>query len=246
MRICALASGSTGNALLVEAPRGWLLIDAGLPWRQLRARAARAGFRLTRLSTVVITHEHADHVRGLSPLVRQGVEVWGSEGTLRALGLPGRVLGEEQELLGLRLRPFAVPHDALQPVGLRLELNGTRLGVATDLGQVTPTVLAGLAGCSTVVVEANHDLARLLSGTYPWPLKRRVMGPRGHLANEEAGQALARIAAGGLRNVVLAHLSRENNSPALALETVSRALDGWGGRLYLSYPDRPGAVVAAA
>ena len=244
MRICALGSGSAGNAFLVEAPRGWMLVDAGLPWREIRRRAARVGFHLNRPSTVVITHEHTDHVRGLSTLLRRGAEVWASPGTLRALGISGHAITGEEEILGLFLRPFRVSHDAAQPLGFRFELDGAAFGLATDLGQVTPEVTSALSGCSLVVFEANHDLSLLLSGPYPWPLKMRILSPKGHLANDETGRVLAGLSRDGLRAALLAHLSQENNTPQLALDTVARALDGWDGRLYLTYPDRPSAVIS--
>jgi len=199
---------------------------------------------LAGLKWVLLTHEHADHVRGLDPLLRRGVRVAASPGTLRALGIEGTALEPEIELEGIRVFPFPIPHDAREPVGLRLEANGSRIGIATDLGQVTDTVLSALSTCQTVALEANHDVPLLLAGPYPWPLKLRILGPEGHLANEETGRAI-HLVGSGLDQVLLAHLSAENNTPALALETVARAVDGWGGRLYLTYPDRPSAVVGA-
>ncbi len=243
MKVCALGSGSTGNALLVEGPEGLILVDAGLSWRELKARASRGGFSLAHLKAVVLTHEHADHVRGLETLARRGIPVFATGGTLRALGLEGTAVVPGMELAGLRIFPFPVSHDAAEPVGYRFDCNGLRLGLATDLGQVTPEVMRHLHGCQTVVLEANHDLGMLLAGPYPWPLKTRIMGPYGHLANDAAGQAL-RTLQGEARAVLLAHLSQENNTPALALETVALALDGWKGRLYLAYPDRPSAVLS--
>lgn len=242
MRVCVLGSGSSGNALLVEGSRGPLLVDAGLSWREIEARSARAGLSLSNLRWVLLTHEHTDHVRGLAPLRRRGVKVAASAGTLRALGIEGTVLSPGLEIEGVRVFPFPISHDAREPVGLRLEVNGTRVGIATDLGQITDAVLSGLSGCHTVVLEANHDVSLLLSGPYPWSLKLRILGPEGHLANEETGRAI-RLLGNGLQQVILAHLSEENNTPALALETVAGAVDGWGGRLYLTYPDRPGVVV---
>jgi len=244
LRVCALGSGSSGNALLVEGPQGPLLVDAGLPWREIVARSAQAGLSLTGLEWIIVTHEHADHVRGLDALRRRGIRVAGRPGTLRALGIEGATLEPGTELGGIRVVPFAIPHDAAQPIGLRLEANGERVGIATDLGQVTDGVLSALSGCQTVVLEANHDLSMLLAGPYPWPVKLRILGPEGHLANEEAGRAL-RMLGNGLQQVLLAHLSQENNTPALALDTVARAVDGWKGRLYLTYPDRPSVVVGS-
>ncbi len=243
MRICVLGSGSAGNALVVEGPQGLLLFDAGLSWREAKKRAAQAGFSLEHLRGVILSHEHADHVRGLDGFVRRQLPVAASPGTLRALGLKGIPLEEGIELAGIRLYPFALSHDATQPVGFRLESDGLKVGIATDLGEVTDEVLAALRGCRVVVLEANHDLNLLLSGPYPWPLKLRILGPYGHLSNEEAGRTLA-LLQGDVRAALLAHLSQENNTPALAYETVACALEGWKGRLYLAYPDRPSAVIS--
>jgi len=198
---------------------------------------------LTGLRWALLTHEHTDHVRGLAPLRRRGVQVAASSGTLRALGIAGTALDSGVEIEGVSVSPFSVSHDARQPTGFRLEAHGSRVGIATDLGQVTDTLLAALAGCQAVVLEANHDVSRLLAGPYPWPLKLRILGPEGHLANEEAGRVV-RLLGDRLQHVILAHLSDENNTPALALETVAGAVNGWGGRLYLTYPDRPGVVVS--
>jgi phosphoribosyl 1,2-cyclic phosphodiesterase len=244
VRICVLGSGSAGNATLVEAPQGWILVDAGFSWRELERRIARTGLNVGRITTVLVTHEHIDHVRGLGSLVRRGAEVWASPGTLRALGLTGRPLTGPVELLGLTVRPFRIPHDAAEPVGFRFEFDGLAAALATDLGTITPEVRRALSGTQAVVLESNHDLSLLLGGSYPWHLKLRIMGPRGHLANDEAGKALADLAQDGLKAAMLAHLSRENNRPALALDTVARALANWDGRLYLTYQDRPSSIIS--
>ena len=244
MRVCALGSGSSGNALLVEGPHGVFLVDAGLPWREIQARSAQAGMSLTGLRWALLTHEHTDHVRGLAPLRRRGVQVAASTGTLRALGIEGTVLQPGAEFEGARVFPFPISHDAREPVGLRLEANGSRVGIATDLGEITDGTLSALATCETLVMEANHDVSMLLAGPYPWPLKLRILGPEGHLANDETGRAI-RFLGNGLQQVVLAHLSEDNNTPALALETVAAAVGSWEGRLYLTYPDRPSVVVGA-
>ncbi|MCS7240327.1 MAG: MBL fold metallo-hydrolase [Candidatus Bipolaricaulota bacterium] len=242
MKLCVLGSGSTGNALLLETEDGALLVDCGLLWRDLKVRAERAGFSLRAIRAVYLSHEHADHVRGLDALARRGAKIIASPGTLSALGIKGIPLEPGLEILGMRLFPIPLSHDAREPTGLRLELDGIRIGIVTDLGQVTPLVLEKLRGCEILIFEANHDLEMLLSGPYPWPLKLRILGPLGHLANEEAGQAL-RSLRDWAKTVFLAHLSQENNTPALALETVARSMDDWQGHLFLTYPDRPSAVV---
>lgn len=244
MKLCVLGSGSSGNALLVEGPRGPVLVDCGLLWSDVAARAKQAGLSLQGLRHVIITHEHIDHVRGLAQARRRGVKVVASAGTLKALGLKGLVAEPGLEVEGIRLFPIPLSHDAVEPLGLRLEVDGLRLGVVTDLGRVTTPVLEALKGCDQLVVETNHDLEMLLTGPYPWPLKMRILGPLGHLANDEAAQALMSLR-DWTQAVFLAHLSRENNRPELALETVAQALDGWKGHLFLTYPDRPSAVFSA-
>lgn len=238
-----MGSGSSGNALLLEAEDGLFLVDCGLLWRDLKARAERAGFPLRGLRYVFLTHEHADHIRGVDSLVRRGVKAVASAGTLQALGINGIPVEPGLELLGLKLFPIPLSHDAREPTGLRIERNGMRIGIVTDLGRVTPAVLENLKGCDTLVFESNYDLGMLLSGPYPWPLKMRILGPFGHLANDEAGQAL-RFFRDWAKIVFLAHLSQENNRPQLALETVAQAMDGWQGHLFLTYPDRPSPVIS--
>lgn len=221
-----------------------MLVDCGLPWPDLSARAKRAGLSLQGLRYVIVTHEHADHVRGLEQARRRGAKVVASAGTLRALGIKGLLAQPGLEIAGIKLFPIPLPHDALEPIGLRLEMDGLCLGIVTDLGRVTAQVLEALKGCELLVFESNHDLEMLLTGPYPWPLKMRILGPLGHLANDEAAQAL-RALRDWAKTVFLAHLSRENNRPELALETVAQALNGWDGHLFLTYPDRPSAVVSA-
>jgi phosphoribosyl 1,2-cyclic phosphodiesterase len=212
-----LGSGSSGNALLLEAEDGLFLVDCGLLWQDLKARAERAGFSLRGLRYVFITHEHTDHVRGLDSLVRRGVKVLASSGTLQALGIRGIPVEPGLELLGLKLFPIPLSHDAREPTGLRLEQNGMKVGIVTDLGRVTPVVLENLKGCDTLVFESNHDLGMLLSGPYPWPLKMRILGPFGHLANDEAAPSSEKLFRDWAKIVFLAHLSQENNRPQLAL-----------------------------
>jgi len=245
LRFCTLASGSTGNATLIEGPRGPVLVDVGLSWRETMRRAARAGMSTSELEWVIVTHEHADHVRGLKTALRRGLRLAASVGTLRALGVDGVPLEAGMELAGITVNPFPVPHDAAQPVGLRLETPDARLAVVSDLGRMTPEVLAAVRGCTHLILEANHDPEMLLAGPYPWPIKMRILGPNGHLANEESARTLVQLGPTGPRSVLLAHLSQENNSPGRALEAVARGLNGGRTDLYLTYPDRPSAVLVS-
>jgi phosphoribosyl 1,2-cyclic phosphodiesterase len=240
LRFTSLASGSGGNATLVE---GWsreherptrLLVDCGLPPRRLAAALARRGLAPGEIDAVFVTHEHSDHVGGVRALRRRyGVSVWASTGTwLAATARHDEAApeahrarhGEAITLGALVLMPFAVPHDAAEPLQLVVSDGRRRLGIVTDLGEPTEAVARALQGCDALLLECNHDRERLANGAYPPWLKRRIGGARGHLANEQSAALLAACRHDGLRHVVAAHLSRHNNEPALALAALRGAL----------------------
>lgn len=236
LRFKSLGSGSSGNATLVQARSGTgmthLLVDCGLGIRVLGKRLGEAGLLAEQLDAIFITHEHGDHIGCARSLaLRERIPVWMSEGTWRGIGEPDfdgllRIArdGEAIDLGSLQATPFAVPHDAREPLQLRCTDGATRLGVLTDLGHVTDHVLAHLEGCETLVLECNHDEELLASGPYPWFLKRRVGGDHGHLANSAAAAAARILQSSGLRQVMAAHLSEQNNRPELARAALAQAL----------------------
>ncbi len=236
LRFCSLASGSSGNATLVEAFDGLhrtrVLIDCGLGWRQLDQRLARAGLSAADLDAIFLTHEHGDHVGcALAVAARFGTPLWASAGTfaaLRAAELPPSVQlardGQPLAIGGLQLRPFTVPHDAQEPLQLSCSDGDRVLGLLTDLGHVTPHVLRQLAGCHALMLESNHCPELLARSHYPPFLKRRVGGQHGHLSNAQAADALAALRHPRLRTVVGAHLSERNNRPALVGQALAGAL----------------------
>ena len=237
LRFRSLGSGSSGNATLVEAGDGTrrtrVLIDCGLGIRQLEQRLAASGVEPNGIDALFITHEHADHIGCAQSLAqRWRVPVWMSRGTHQALGSPGwdGMVREARDGLtievgALQLRPMTVPHDAREPLQLTLGDGAVTLGVLTDLGHATAHVAQRLAGCDALLLECNHDSALLDSGPYPPFLKRRVGGPWGHLANEAAAELLRGIAHAGLRHVVAAHLSEQNNRPELARRALAQVLN---------------------
>jgi phosphoribosyl 1,2-cyclic phosphodiesterase len=237
MRFTSLGSGSSGNATLVEAgdparPTR-LLVDCGFSLRELGRRLATRGVEPGQIDAVFITHEHGDHVGGALTLARRhGVRLCMSAGTWSALrqdsapaSLTLLACGDTLDIGALQLKPFAVPHDAREPLQLRVHDGQHHLGLLTDLGEATEAVAQALAGCDALLLEANHDREMLLSGPYPWVLKRRISGGFGHLENSLAAALLRRLHHGGLRHVVAAHLSRQNNSPELAAQALATALD---------------------
>ena len=231
LRFRSLASGSSGNATLIEASDGLhrtrVLVDCGLGLRQLMARLAVEGIGPADLDGIFITHEHGDHI-GCAPMLvaRYGVPLWTSAGTAQYAAFAGLESalnlvrdGQVFAIGGLQLHPFTVPHDAREPLQLRCTDGDRVLGLMTDIGHVTGHALAALAGCHALVLESNHDVELLAQSRYPDFLKRRVGGQHGHLSNVQAAAALGALRHDRLNTVVAAHLSERNNRP----ELVSRA-----------------------
>jgi len=241
VRVVPLGSGSTGNATLVSFGARHILVDAGLAARDLAQRLESQGIPPGRLAAIVLSHEHHDHARGLQRFaLRHRVPVFTTPEALAALNLAPRHVGAWHpltpgvafEVEEVRIAPFAVPHDAANPVGFVLERDGTRVGIATDLGHATTLVVARLRGCHVLLVEANHDDDMLVRGPYPWALKQRIGGRLGHLSNGESAALLSAAAGEECRAVILAHLSEQNNTAALARGAVSKALAHAGVRRY--------------
>jgi len=233
VRFASLGSGSRGNALLVESASTRLLIDAGFGPREMSRRLERVGLLAEDVDAVLVTHEHSDHIGGVAACAKRfGWKVLLTHGTLAAgrgadAGMSASVIDSHAPVsLGdLCVQPFPVPHDAREPVQFVVGDGARRLGVLTDAGHVTPHMVAMLASCDGLVLECNHDLRMLAQGSYPQALKHRIAGLWGHLDNEAAASLLAQVRHSGLRHVVAAHLSEENNSPELARRALSMALD---------------------
>lgn len=232
MRFASLGSGSRGNALLVEAGNTRVLIDAGFGPREMSRRLARLNLAGDDVDAVLVTHEHSDHIGGVFACARRyGWAVLLTHGTLAASRGDG---GHEQTAIidsheplsvgDICLHPFPVPHDAREPVQFVISDGARRLGVLTDAGHVTAHMVAMLDGCDALVLECNHDAQMLAQGRYPPALKRRIGGLWGHLDNAAAAALLSAVNRSALRHVVAAHLSEENNSPALAQAALSAAL----------------------
>lgn len=235
LRFKSLGSGSTGNATLVEAtglrPKR-LLVDCGLGIRQLSVRLAEAGVADGDIDAIFITHEHSDHIGCARQFARRHrIPVWMSRGTQEGIGLPdfdGLLNtardGEAIDLGELQLMPFTVPHDAREPLQLTCTDGASKLGLLTDLGHATAHLLAHLAHCDALLLECNHDSELLAQSAYPPFLKRRVGGMYGHLSNAAAGEIARSVAHGGLKQLVAAHLSQQNNRPELAHQAMAEAL----------------------
>ncbi|MBI5660450.1 MAG: MBL fold metallo-hydrolase [Nitrosomonadales bacterium] len=233
MRFASLGSGSEGNALVVQAGPTCVLMDCGFTLAGATVRLARLGLTAGQIGGIVVTHEHGDHIAGVAHLARKhSIPVWLTHGTLqahyRALGgLPYLTEIDPHHAFaigGLQVHPYAVPHDAAEPVQYVFGDGVKRLGVLTDAGSSTPHIEAMLDGCDALVLESNHESSLLANGNYPASIKQRVGGRFGHLSNAAAAALLARLDNRRLQHIVAAHLSRKNNTRELAVGALSAAL----------------------
>lgn len=236
MRACVLGSGSNGNATLVATDQARVLFDAGFSCRQIQLRLESIGEDFRDLDAVVVSHEHSDHVKGLEVLARRtDVKIYSTQLTASVL----RWKKEAPELVtfeagrgfrigDMQIETFTVPHDAIDPVGFSVRQNGCKLSIVTDLGYMTDSVRYHLTESDLLVLESNHDLEMLKSGPYPWEVKQRVLSRDGHLSNSAVAEYLSRDWDGESRTIVLAHLSSNNNHPAIAEMDARAALDSVG------------------
>ena len=233
MRLCSIASGSSGNCIYVGDDSTHILVDAGISKKKIEAGLSKIGIKGEELNGILVTHEHVDHIQGLGVFSRRyEIPIYGTQGTIEGIKncknlgkMPDgllRVIETEQEFrLGeIQIMPFDISHDASEPCGYRLFNDNKAVAVATDLGKYDSNIIEKLKNLNGIVLEANHDVHMLEVGPYPYPLKRRVLGDKGHLSNELSGRLLCEILHDDLKCVMLGHLSKENNYEELAYETV--------------------------
>ena len=235
LRFSPLFSGSSGNATYVGCDDAHILVDAGLSGTRVTQELMKVGVNPAMLSAILVTHEHSDHIKGIGILSRKyDLPVFATEGTWREMyGKIGaisprnmRIFEPEQDFYigSIDVTPFATPHDAGQPVGYTFEISGAKLAIATDLGSVRDSWLKHVRGADAVILESNYDPGMLQTGPYPYDLKKRIMSRHGHLSNDDAGEVAAELAKNGTRQIILGHLSKENNYPELALQCTLSAL----------------------
>ena len=233
MRFCSIASGSSGNCIYVGSECAHVLVDIGISGKKMEQGLNSLDLTGRDIDGILITHEHSDHIKGLGVIARKyGIPIYATGGTVDAMlrcGSLGKIpegifreIREDQtfEIKDLKINPFTIPHDAAQPVGYRLECGESSVGIATDLGKYNDYIIENLQNLDALLLEANHDIRMLQVGKYPYYLKQRILGDRGHLSNENAGRLLCRLLHDNMKAVFLGHLSRENNYEELAYETV--------------------------
>ncbi|MCD6184636.1 MAG: MBL fold metallo-hydrolase [Deltaproteobacteria bacterium] len=249
--VSMLASGSKGNSIYISDGSTSILVDAGLSGIEIERRLQLKGINPHDIDAVLVSHEHADHISGVGVLSRRfNLPVFISRKTETAAAsrigtIPRKKYfkrGSQFTIKTLTIHPFSTSHDAADSSGFTLSSNGTKIGIATDLGIATMMVREHLKRCSLIILEANHDTEMLINGPYPWHLKQRIKSRTGHLSNSEAKNLLKDIICNKLRYVILAHLSESNNNPEKALKVVSEAITGYKVQIDVARQDNNGQV----
>lgn len=233
MRLCSIASGSSGNCVYIGSERTHLLVDAGISGKRIVSGLNELGMRPEEVDGILITHEHNDHIKGLGVLSRKyAIPIYATQGTMEGIleysglgefdrSLLHSVSCDEDFLIGdMKIHPFRISHDAKEPCAYVAGQGEKKVAVATDMGMYDDYTVSNLRGLDALLLEANHDVKMLQVGTYPYYLKQRILGDRGHLSNENSGRLLCDILHDGFKGVLLGHLSKENNYERLAYETV--------------------------
>ena len=236
LTFCSFSSGSSGNCYLVKSGETALLVDAGISGRRIIESLRESGTDPCDLDAVLITHEHSDHVRSLKTITKKlpGICAYANGGTWQSIGIlvedARRAVfetGKEFFINDVRIRPFPLSHDAAEPVGFSFYAEGKQISILTDTGCIEKEILDEIIEADLLVLEANHDVEMLRVGRYPWFLKQRILGEKGHLSNVDAADAICKILSEKekYRHVLLAHLSRENNFPEMAYQTIKNLLE---------------------
>jgi phosphoribosyl 1,2-cyclic phosphodiesterase len=235
IKFCSLYSGSSGNSLFISSGDTRLLVEAGLSGKKIIEALCSIGEKASEIDAILVSHEHSDHIRGAGILSRKfNLPIYASQGTWKAMEkMIGPVLERNKMIFSsykpfqigdITVTPFPIPHDANEPVGYSFCASGKKVTVATDIGHISMDLLNNFANSDLLLLESNHDVEMLKIGPYPWPLKKRIASEQGHLSNEAAGEVVAYLAQKGTKRFLLGHLSKENNFPELAYQTVCNAL----------------------
>lgn len=257
MKISVLGSGSGGNCTCIITKNSCVLVDLGFGWRSLTRRLHESGLDNSNIDAVLLTHGHSDHTKGISSFrSRSDAPIFVNEGTEGEVAGLRDMDGKESfcsnspfNIGDLEIEAFPVSHDAAEPVGFRFSAEGINGALVTDLGELCGDVASNLQGCDWLIVESNHDEQMLKVGPYPWDVKRRVRSRKGHLSNQELSAFFSGYFDRQASHILLAHLSRQNNHPDVALEHAAGAL--WQNidvaakkpQLHLTYQNKPSVVL---
>ena len=231
LNFCSLYSGSSGNSLLVSTENTNILIDAGVSSKKIESALTGLNVDPSQIDGILITHEHTDHIQGLGTFAKKfDLPVYVNQKTLDAMPKQKEKISEKNiklikieekfEINDLKIKPFAIPHDAANPCGFCIFKDNKKMSIATDIGHITNGILKNLEDSLFVLLESNYDPEVLMYSKYPYPLKNRIKGPIGHLSNQDAGKTISCLLHSGLKQAMLGHLSKESNFPELAYKTV--------------------------
>lgn len=230
-KFCSLYSGSSGNSLLVETPNTKILIDAGVSGKKIESALSNNNIDINNIDAILVTHEHIDHIKGLSTISKKfDIPIYANRETWNAMPEVSQKVAlsnqnqfnpyEKFDIGDFKVFPFKIPHDAANPCGFNLFYKNQKISIATDLGHIDNSLIKYLEESMFILLEANYDPNILKCSKYPYTLKQRIAGPNGHLSNEMAGKTISYLMKSGLSKVMLGHLSKENNFPELAYQTV--------------------------
>ena len=256
LNFCSLYSGSTGNSLFVESNTTKILIDAGVSAKKIQEALLKINTNIEDLDAILITHEHVDHVRGIGVISKKyNIPIYSTLKTWSALDKYSENIsvhnkksfniGEDFEIGNFKVSSFEIPHDAVDPCGFNVFCDGKKLSIATDVGHITADILTNLKDSDFIMLEANHDPEILKCGNYPYILKQRILGSHGHMSNSLAAETICKLANNNLKNVMLGHLSKENNFPELAYKTVEQELinNNLNINLNIASPIEPSPII---
>ena len=233
MRFTSIASGSSGNCTYIGSDNTHILIDAGVSKKRIEEGLKSLDLTLSDISAIFVTHEHTDHIAALHTILKKfDIPIYATGGTIQGIKASDKkaemvnsrfvqVMVDKEVLVGdMKINPMTISHDANEPCGYTVFVGDKKIGVATDLGCYDDYTVNRLSDCDALLLEANHDIRMLQTGPYPYVLKARILGDKGHLCNEKSGELLSRLINNKLQGVFLGHLSKENNLPELAYEAV--------------------------
>lgn len=242
INFCTLYSGSSGNCVFITDQKTKILIDAGRSGRDIETTLQKLGHRADEINAILVTHEHTDHTKGIGILSRKhNIPIYANQSTWNAIkSTIGKVTeeniknfntGEEFEIGNIGVKSFDIPHDAAEPVGYNFYIGSKKITSATDIGHIDEKFVDNLKKSDILLIEANHDVEMVKVSSYPYFLKQRILGDKGHLSNEATGKLLCSLVEHGVSKVLLGHLSRENNFPELAYKSVSNILESKGVKI---------------
>ena len=233
-KFCSLYSGSSGNSSLIQTDETKILVDIGVSCKKMTESLLSININPSDIDAIIITHEHTDHTQGIYMFSNKyNIPVYANRETWDAMPSQKEKMHKENikyfdfnvfNIGDLKISPFSIPHDAANPCGFNIYNSNKKISIATDIGHITTEIMDKLSNSSFLLLEANYDNNILKCSKYPYPLKKRIAGPTGHLSNEEASKTISYLVEHGLNNIMLAHLSKENNFPELAYQTVVNEL----------------------